>query len=329
MFDYYVYIYLNPLKDGNYNFGKYRFDYEPFYVGKGKNKRCLTHLYVIDNQNSLKQRILNKIRMNNKIPIIIKLRENITEYTAFRLEKYLINRIGRRDLKLGSLSNLTNGGDGVSGTIVTPKKRNNMISEKRPIVKYNMDGIVLEVFSNIIDLSIIYPQYRTNHIHRACKSNGSRKIDNCFWKYYNGESIGDIIELNDSYKSILQYDLDGNFIKKWDLIGNLHDVGYATGAILKCCRNNKRELKYYKFKNHMWYFTQNDFSLKIKPYCENNAKGSSRLILKHIKMYSIANELLGIYCPKELKNMGFNIKTIYRCCDKKFVTTQGYKWQWS
>lgn len=123
MFSYYVYIYLNPLKEGKFSFGKHQFDYEPFYVGKGKNNRINVHLNVVDNQNKLKQRIINKIKNNNKNPIVIKLYENISEYSAFRLEKYLINKIGRHDLKLGSLANLTNGGDGVSGTIFTREKK--------------------------------------------------------------------------------------------------------------------------------------------------------------------------------------------------------------
>jgi hypothetical protein len=37
--EYYVYIILNPLKSGDFNYEEYHFDYEPFYVGNGKGKR--------------------------------------------------------------------------------------------------------------------------------------------------------------------------------------------------------------------------------------------------------------------------------------------------
>jgi hypothetical protein len=277
----------------------------------------------------IKQRTLNKIKKENKKPIIIKIYESITEYSALRLEKCLINKIGRRDLKLGSLTNLTNGGDGVSGTIFTREKRNNMISNKESIVKYDINGVVLEIFTNITDLSIKYPELLTNHIHRACKSSGRRKVENYFWKYSEGESIDNIIELNDEFKSILQYDLNGNFIKQWDFAKETHDHGYASGAILKCCRNNAKQQLYYKFKEFMWFFKNGDIVFKIKSYDENKAEGNHKIVHRNINMYNLYYELLGTYNPKELKNMGFYTKTIYCCCNNKFKTTQGFKWEWA
>jgi hypothetical protein len=328
MFQYYIYVYLNPLKQGEFCFGRTKVKYEPFYVGKGKGVRYNVHSTVIDKHNKLKQHIIDKIKTENRNPIIIKLYENISEYSAFRLEKYLINKIGRRDLGFGTLANLTDGGEGNSGTIYNSERRNNMISEKRPIIKYNNNGIVLEIFENIVELSIRYPHILTNKLHRVCKSNGSRRIDGYFWKYQNGEAVGDIININDEYKPILQYNLNGNFIKQWNCANEARK--YANGgAILKCCRNNAKQLLYYKFKNFMWFFKNGNVLFKIKPYCENNAKGNNKIIQKDIVMYNINNELLGTYTPKELKNMGFNTKTIYGCCDNKFKITQGFKWKWA
>lgn len=40
----YVYIYLDPRKQGNYKYENYFFDYEPFYVGKGCKNRLYAHL---------------------------------------------------------------------------------------------------------------------------------------------------------------------------------------------------------------------------------------------------------------------------------------------
>jgi hypothetical protein len=42
--DFYVYVYCDPRKPGDYIYEKYKFLYEPFYVGKGRKRRWLEHL---------------------------------------------------------------------------------------------------------------------------------------------------------------------------------------------------------------------------------------------------------------------------------------------
>ena len=44
MNNFYTYIYLDVRKPGVYKCGDYVWDYEPFYVGKGKGGRYLDHL---------------------------------------------------------------------------------------------------------------------------------------------------------------------------------------------------------------------------------------------------------------------------------------------
>lgn len=329
MFEFYVYIYLNPLKNGNYKYGKFVFDYEPFYVGKGKGYRYKEHILEIRKnreKNYLKKNILNKIKNNNKEPIIIKLYDNITENSAFRLERFLINLIGRRDLDKGTLSNMSDGGEGCSGVDYTYNRRLNMCDNKQKIIQYNTNGEIIKIWNNIIELSIKNTKYRTNHIHRACKSNGSRKYDKYLWKYYENEKENDIIKIRDKYKHILQYNKEGNFIKEWFDSKDAEKV-YGN-AILKCCRNNNNNnnIKYH-YKDYMWYFKDNNISEKIESYYKNPSLGNS-VRKEKINMYSLNDEFLGIYSPRELKLKGFLTKTIYRCCNGELNTTQGYKWKW-
>jgi len=113
---FYVYIYLDPRKPGSFDYVEFYFDLEPFYVGKGHGVQWLVHLGV-DQYKTYKSYKLNKIRKIQSLglePKIIKYKENLTEQEAFDLEKKLIKAIGRLDLGLGPLTNLTDGGEGFS-----------------------------------------------------------------------------------------------------------------------------------------------------------------------------------------------------------------------
>ena len=123
--NFYVYIYLDPRKPGNYEYGKLKFDYEPYYVGKGSYKRLENHIVIAKGIINKKIKgnfgpTINKtikILREGYIPIGIKVYTNLYEDTSFRLEKCLIKIIGRKDLVLGPLTNLTDGGDGRSGYV--------------------------------------------------------------------------------------------------------------------------------------------------------------------------------------------------------------------
>jgi len=125
MNDFYVYVYLDTRKYGEYVYGEYSFDYEPFYVGKGKRKRLLIHKESAALERGLKSRksrLICKIKKETgSDPIVKKYKEELSESEAFDLEIKMIKVIGRYDLGLGPLSNLTDGGDGVSGYTQKPE----------------------------------------------------------------------------------------------------------------------------------------------------------------------------------------------------------------
>jgi hypothetical protein len=94
---YYVYFYL-------------RSDFTPYYIGKGKEKRAWEkhHKGILTPKNKSK---------------IILIEQNLTELQAFILERYYIRWFGRKDNKTGILRNRTDGGEGVSGRIVSEKTK--------------------------------------------------------------------------------------------------------------------------------------------------------------------------------------------------------------
>ena len=109
MTKYYTYIYQDPTRNN-----------ETIYVGKGQGLRCNTHLAREDKHQFVSR--LRKIRNAGMKPVIIKNYE-INEHTALEMEKFWINFYGRKDLNLGTLLNLTDGGEGTSGYVVSEETK--------------------------------------------------------------------------------------------------------------------------------------------------------------------------------------------------------------
>ena len=110
MSNFFIYAYLDIRKKGLFVYGDYTFEYKPFYIGKGKGKRHLDHLHEnADNTcNQHKLRTISKIKIETgNLPLIIKLKEGLSEEEAYQHEIDIITLIG-----LINLTNITVGGNG-------------------------------------------------------------------------------------------------------------------------------------------------------------------------------------------------------------------------
>ena len=110
---FYVYIYKDPRPGKNL---------QPFYVGKGSGSRMRMHLSYGDAHiNSLMRRVLTKINKAGLKPIIELVRRFDIEAEAYQFEAELVAQYGRRNTRSGSLCNLTDGGEGGSGSLLVAK----------------------------------------------------------------------------------------------------------------------------------------------------------------------------------------------------------------
>lgn len=85
-----------------------------------------------------------------------------------------------------------------------------------------------------------------NHKDEDIRNNSADNLEWCTYQYnsYYGTRIDRITSLIDykevgrkNSKSILQFNLDGSFVKRWDSITNCKgETGYDKSNIVKCCR---------------------------------------------------------------------------------------------
>lgn len=121
---YYVYALLDSSKPGPFYYGKWKFAFEPFYIGKGKGRRFLAHEKIASRKeegqyisNSHKSRKIRKLlKQGHEVKIRI-IRKQLLEEQAYELEDFLVEEIGRSDLFLGPLVNQADGGVGPRGTV--------------------------------------------------------------------------------------------------------------------------------------------------------------------------------------------------------------------
>ncbi|MDD5649284.1 MAG: hypothetical protein PHF86_02520 [Candidatus Nanoarchaeia archaeon] len=148
---YYVYAYLDPTKYGIYEYDNISFNFEPFYIGKGKYYRAYYHWKKVLNNNGkwTNLHFKNKLyyfKNNNIQPIIKIINCNLINKEALLLEEKLVNLIGRSHLKEGPLTNITKEGDGVGSYRTRSdkgKKRKSLSEECKKKISLSHKGKLL------------------------------------------------------------------------------------------------------------------------------------------------------------------------------------------
>lgn len=174
--------------------------------------------------------------------------------------------------------------------------------------------------------------------------------ENCKRSISNGRK-------NKGFKEILQYDLEGNFIKEWksasDISENIYGNRKRGTDITQCCLLKKKSSL-----NFQWRYKIDNYPLKIKSYKENlsyvgrkhsfetrvkrsnSLKGNIQTLetinkrIKKINKYVLQYDLGGNFIKEfnSIKEVGLYLKikkpsNISKCCIGKQKTAYGFVWK--
>lgn len=242
---FYVYAYLDPRKNGEYKYGNYIFEYEPFYIGKGKigSNRKERHLIFVKERgidltnNTYKFNLIKQILEEKMEPVIVEIETYISEITAFNIEKMLIKMIGKRQDRTGTLVNISSGGDGGDTFTNNPRKEEIRIMRSKQMSGEgnNMYGLKLEE----------YPSHKNkgdkhwNFGRKAAKETLLKMSKN-----NSGKN-------NPNSKKVDKFSLDGKYICTYDTLKEAcESCGSTKVNMIRACKSGLK----YTSKGFKWSY---------------------------------------------------------------------------
>jgi len=223
-----------------------------FYIGIGKDSK---RAYSTKKRNDLWQNIINKYGYYVGIHI-----ENISYENAKKIEIELIKKYGRIDNGTGILSNMTNGGDHRLFSLDTKNKISNSLKGKKQTEETKIKRIkkLKEIWSNpalielkrkqtkdLIQRGILKTRLGIASPNKNKPFPGDKiKLSDSLKKYYQSNEIH-----NKKHISVAKFDIDGNFIKKYDSHHEAaKDINGFAKRILDVCNCKLKSHKNYKWK---------------------------------------------------------------------------------
>ena len=202
---------------------------------------------------------------------------------------------------------------------------------KRKILQYDLDGNFIQEWDSLSLVKLTLKKISIPHISSACKNKKKHQTGGYMWRYKKSDDypikIDPIPEKNHIITPILQYDLDGNFIREWKSITdaekklNANQISSACSGIRKTANN------------FMWRYKKNDnYSIKIESL-PNNIKNKllgklfqKRSILQYAKDGKLIKRWNSI--SEANKKTNINIGKICMVCRNQRKTAGGYIWKY-
>jgi hypothetical protein len=200
---------------------------EPFYIGISASK-SLKRAY--DVEPSRRNRIFNGIVAKTECEVEI-LFDDLTWEQACEKEKEFIKLYGRKDLQTGILANMSDGGEGTFGAIITDKQRKaRTLSNKNRVLS-------LESRKKFSEVKIKYYKEHPEAVERFRERMKDMPVD---YELLKRMAQGNKIP-------VIQLTMEGKFIKQHESVQSTQKDGYTPCLVSAVCRGRYKYHKDSKF----------------------------------------------------------------------------------
>lgn len=224
-----------------------------FYIGIGSTSNY-KRAKEKTNRNIYWKRIVNKT--DYKIEILF---DELTPEQAKIKEIEFISIYGRRNIKQGTLVNLTDGGDGGCGVIVSEQTRNKL-REISKTKKANLGKKLSKEWKENIRLSGLGRKFSEEHKLKIGQANKTRIHLESTREKHRQNNLGKIVSIETKLKMsqnskikkrVIQKSLDGLIIKIYDSISIASIENMINpSAITQCCKG-----KYLTSGGYRWEYS--------------------------------------------------------------------------
>jgi hypothetical protein len=119
-------------------------------------------------------------------------------------------------------------------------------------------------------------------------------------------------------KKVLQYDIEGNLLQEYESLSEAsRQTGIFVSNLIECCQSEGKILA----KKTMWFYYQENYSKRIKPYKRSNAK--------EVEQYSLQGKYIQTFSSLHAaaSAIGCTEEGIQSCTSHKTQTAYGFIWK--
>ena len=247
---------------------------------------------------------------------------DLNSISACNKEIELIKKFNTTNKKYGY--NISSGGKAYNGVL------NNSKSKK--VYQYTLKGVLIETYISVAEASRL-TKISYSHICACCKGNRS-SAGNYQWSYQN--TINSIKQIEDEEtrrresrkRPILQYSLDGHFIKEWKSIKDASTITKINKSSITGCCNNK-----YKTAGGFQWIKKTSIKIKelIPKALDKNMQIGVTNGKKILKIDKTTNNILKEYCSisEIIRELHCSKIPIMECCKGNRNDFRDYIWKYA
>ena len=246
--------------------------------------------------------------------------------------------------------NLTTGGDSYVLTAEAKQHMSEARTDKLCVLQYDLDGNLIKEYSSTVDAAKAVGS-NTSNIWNCCVGicSGKRKKKTQIVKGFTFRFKSDFptipkhisLEITNHEKKVLQFSLDGVFIREWKSIMGIHDtLGLNNTSFGNYCNG-----KYRQCGGYMWRFKEDYDGIpstippvrktKYKLHVNDAQREKGKQVQKakygkHVYQFSLSGEHIAEYpsLSDAAKAVNGDSATITGACKgKKSKTAYGYQWR--